>query len=94
MPGYDIPAVLIARLARDLSFRGQGVGEELLMDALLRAVSVAEIVAVFAVIVKAKNEKAHDFYQRYGFIPLQDYTDSLFLPIEEVIQEFTMPNIG
>lgn len=91
LPGYDIPAVLIARLARDLSFKGQGLGEELLMDALLRAVRVADIVAVFAVVVKAKNEKAKNFYQRYGFISLQDSTDLLFLPMENILEEFNQP---
>lgn len=88
LPRYDLPAILIARLARDLSFRGQGLGEELLMDAILRAVHVAEIVAVFAVIVEAKNEKAKEFYQRYGFIPLLDSTNLLFLSMENILKEF------
>lgn len=88
LPRYDLPAVLIARLARDLSFRGQKLGEELLMDAILKAVRVAEIVAVFAVIVEAKNERAKEFYQRYGFIPLIDSTNLLFLSIENILKEF------
>ena len=58
------------------------------MDAILRAVRVAEIGAVFAVIVEAKNEKAKEFNQRYGFIPLLDSTNLLFLAMENILKEF------
>jgi GNAT superfamily N-acetyltransferase len=42
-PRYpQLPATLIGRLARDQAFRGQGVGERLLLDAIFRA-SASEI---------------------------------------------------
>lgn len=84
LPRYPIPAARIGRLAIDLSTRGQGLGEFLLMDALTRCLRVSEEIAVFAVIVDAKNSQAKDFYLKYGFIPLEDDELSLFLPIETI----------
>lgn len=86
LPRYPIPAVRIGRLAIDLSAQGKGLGEFLLMDALSRAVRVSEEIAVFAVIVDAKDSQAKDFYLKYGFIPLQDQALSLFLPISTIKQ--------
>ncbi len=56
----QLPATLIGRLARDSAFRGQRIGELLLMDALKRALK-AEI-ASLAVIVDAKDARARQFY--------------------------------
>ena len=61
-----------------------GLGEFLLMDALTRCLRVSEEIAVFAVIVDAKNQQAKDFYLKYGFIPLEDQELSLFLPIDTI----------
>jgi len=40
------PAILLARLALDASTKGQGLGAELLVDALSRAVGAAIVSAV------------------------------------------------
>jgi len=74
LPRYDaIPAALIGRLARDERVRGQGVGELLLADAIQRILGAGRSVAVFAIVVDAKDERAVDFYQSFGFrvFPLQ-----------------------
>jgi GNAT superfamily N-acetyltransferase len=42
VPRYPIPTAHLGRLATDLSMRGQGLGEWLLIDALERTVLVAE----------------------------------------------------
>jgi ribosomal protein S18 acetylase RimI-like enzyme len=68
LPRYDaIPAALIGRLARDARLRGQGLGELLLADAIRRTVSAGRSIAVFAIVVDAKNQAAVDFYKSYGF---------------------------
>jgi predicted GNAT family N-acyltransferase len=89
LPAYPIPAILIGKLAVDSAAKGQGLGTELLVDALLRAVKAAQDVAVFAVRVDALNSNARDFYLKYEFIPFQDQPLSLFLPIKTIIQEFS-----
>src|ERR1700693_3373163 len=67
LPRYDlIPAALIGRLARDLRVRGQGVGDLLLADAIRRILSAANTLALFAIVVEAKDEQASDFYCDFG----------------------------
>jgi GNAT superfamily N-acetyltransferase len=88
MPAYPIPAILIGKLAVDKSAQGRGLGGELLVDALLRAVKIAQDVGVFAVRVDAIDLKAKEFYLKYEFIPLQDRPLALFLPIKTIAREF------
>jgi ribosomal protein S18 acetylase RimI-like enzyme len=74
LPRYDaIPSALIGRLARDERTRGQGVGELLLADAVQRILGAGRSVAVFAIVVDAKDNRAADFYKAFGFreFPLQ-----------------------
>lgn len=88
LPAYPVPAALIAKLAVDESFRGQGLGAKLLIDALQRIMAASNEVAIKVVLVDALDDEARDFYLHYGFImlPGQDY--KLFLPIETVAQLF------
>jgi ribosomal protein S18 acetylase RimI-like enzyme len=80
LPRYDhIPAALIGRLARHQQSRGKGIGEILIADALQRIVNVAQDLAVFAIVVEAKNASASDFYQSFGFIPFPMHPDRLFM---------------
>lgn len=89
LPRYErIGATLLGRLARDLTFKGQGVGELLLLDALKRALEMSRLIASAAVVVDAKNEKAHQFYRQFGFIPFPDSANRLFLPMATVEQLF------
>ena len=80
LPRYDaMPAVLIGRLARDERARGRGVGELLLADAVRRILGVGDTVAVFAIVVDAKDERAADFYRAFGFQPFPSRPHRLFL---------------
>jgi len=80
LPRYDaIPAALIGRLARDERARGRGVGDLLLADAVRRILSVADAVAVFAIVVDAKDERSVDFYRAFGFQPFPNRPRRLFL---------------
>lgn len=68
LPRYDaIPAALIGRLARDEKARGRGLGELLLADAIRRILGASKTLAVFAIVVDAKDERAVKFYEAYGF---------------------------
>jgi ribosomal protein S18 acetylase RimI-like enzyme len=80
LPRYDaIPAARIGRLARDERVRGQRVGELLLADAVRRILGAARSVAVFAIVVDAKDDAAAAFYRRFGFQPFPLQPSRLFL---------------
>lgn len=80
LPRYDkIPAALIGRLARDEHYRGQGVGELLMADAFTRILTAAQGLAVYAIVVDAKDEAASNFYQSFGFTPFPNHPDRLFM---------------
>jgi GNAT superfamily N-acetyltransferase len=84
-PKYpEIPATLIGRLARSTAFRGHGIGELLLLDALERILSSTEQVASAAVVVDAKDDEAKRFYLKYQFIELPGHPNRLFLPMGTV----------
>ncbi|HAA31524.1 MAG TPA: GNAT family N-acetyltransferase [Cyanobacteria bacterium UBA8553] len=89
MPGYPIPAVLIGKLAVDNLVKGQGLGRELLVDALYRAVRASMEIGIFAVRVDAIDLQAKKFYLKHEFIPFQDKELSLFLPMETILREFS-----
>ena len=74
---------LVARLAIDKRYARQGYGEWLLVDALSRLLQASETVAFPVVIVDAK-EGAMGFYEKFGFMPFQDSTHKLFLPIADI----------
>lgn len=65
-----IPAILLARLALDGSLQGQGLGAELLWDALSRAVAANRQAAARLVVVDAIDERATSFYEHFGFEPI------------------------
>jgi len=70
-PGYtDFPTTLLGRLAIDNSLKGQGYGAILLLDALNRSLKTSESVGTLAVVVDPIDEKAQNFYSKYGFILL------------------------
>ena len=63
----DIPVILIARLAVNLEEQGKGLGGQMLLDALRRAVEGADVIGGRAVLVHAEDKEARDFYLHYGF---------------------------
>jgi hypothetical protein len=70
------------------------LGTELLVDALLRIVRVSSEIGIYAVRVDAIDERAKQFYLKHEFIPFQDSSLSLFLPLKTIKQEFTRSLIG
>jgi GNAT superfamily N-acetyltransferase len=76
-------AALIARLAVDRRHQGKGLGELLLVDALRRVHAASEMVGYPLVFVDAKSG-ARSFYEAYGFRPLANHPDRLFMTIAEI----------
>ncbi|MCH7930076.1 MAG: GNAT family N-acetyltransferase [Proteobacteria bacterium] len=89
LPRYpNVPAVLIGRLAIDQRYQGRGLGGLLLMDALHRVLEQSKEIAAWAAIVDAVDAPAAAFYGRYGFRPLVDRPNRLFLPIATIERMF------
>jgi GNAT superfamily N-acetyltransferase len=87
-----LPVLLLGRLAIDKRYHNQGLGQAMLRDAMLRAVSVARDAGVFAILVHALTEQAKRFYLSRGFVesPLQPMT--LFMTIETIRAVLTEPD--
>lgn len=86
-PSYPkLPAILIGRLARDQKYKGQGIGEILLVDAFRRCLENTTTVGAIAVVVEAENEKARNFYLGYGFIQFPEHENKLFILMDTIKQ--------
>jgi GNAT superfamily N-acetyltransferase len=70
LPPYDLPLILLARLAVDKRFSGRGLGQALLSEALKITLRVADEVGCRCIITDAYPDKA-GWYARYGFLPLE-----------------------
>ena len=70
LPPYDLPLILLARLAVDKRFSGSGLGHALISEALKITLHVAEEVGCRCVLTDAYRDKAA-WYARYGFLPLE-----------------------
>lgn len=87
LPRYpNIPATLLARLAVDKRYRGEGYGRDLLINALHRSFATAYIIGSAFVVVDAKDDDAVRFYAKYGFRPFPDTQRQLYLPMSTVGQ--------
>jgi GNAT superfamily N-acetyltransferase len=84
LPRYQVPVVLLGRLAIDKSHQGQGLGAILLVDALQRIAQATQVLAVYAIVVDALNNRAAEFYQQFGFISLPSQPLKLFLPMNSI----------
>ncbi len=66
LPRYpSVPVARIGRLAVDMVFHGRKLGGALLADAAIRA--MRSEVAVFALMVDAKDDAAEAFHRHHGF---------------------------
>lgn len=94
-PRYpELPATLIGRLARDVNFGGQGIGELLLMDALQRALDLTSRSGSVAVVVDPKNADARTFYAKYGFLSFHGARKRMYLPMKTVERLFLSESAG
>lgn len=84
LPQYPLPVALLGRLAIASSHHREGIGSVLLADALSRVSQASQVMAVYALLVDALDERAADFYQQFGFIPLPSQPLKLFLPMDSV----------
>jgi len=83
LPRYPrLPATLLGRLAPALEFKGQGIGDLLMVDAFKRAYESSSVIGSVAVVVDPKDEGAAKFYGTFGFQPLDGR--KMFLPMKAI----------
>lgn len=63
----EIPAVVLGRLAIDLRYQGQGLGEALLLEAFERALVASNTIGAAVILIHAIDTAAADFYKKHGF---------------------------
>jgi hypothetical protein len=80
-----IPIAIIGRLARDLSYKGTGLGLDLLHDALSKIVLASETIGIRCVLVHAIDDQAAKFWRENEFIESSIGARTFFLPIETII---------
>lgn len=89
LPRYpEMPAALLGRLARHLEFRGTGLGERLLLDAMAKVLEHSRELGTLALVVDAKSEKVAAWYREYGFIPFPSTPLRLFIPVKTIARLF------
>ena len=70
LPPYDLPLILLARLAVDKRFSGRGLGHAMIAEALKITLRVADEVGCRCIITDAYPDKV-GWYARYGFLPIE-----------------------
>jgi GNAT superfamily N-acetyltransferase len=81
---HPVPIMLLARLAVDRRWHGQGVGKALLRDAMDRTLQAANIAGIRAFAVHAKDEEARRFYEHFDFVPSPADPMHLFVLLKDV----------
>jgi GNAT superfamily N-acetyltransferase len=87
LPPYDLPLILLARLAVDRRFAGHGLGRALIAEALRISLRVAGEVGCRCIITDAYPDRV-TWYAQYGFVPIDGAPESgplrMFLDLRTV----------
>jgi GNAT superfamily N-acetyltransferase len=87
---YDVPVFRLRRLAIDRSVQGRGFGGDLLLAAGERALAVAAEVGGVALAIDAKDQRAANWYERFGALALLDDPLKLILPLAAIAEAITI----
>ena len=79
-----VPGVKLARLAVSNEHQRQGIGSILLVEAMKRALIIAENAGVIGLFVEAKSNEVKGYYERFGFEGTKERPLLLFLPLSSV----------
>ncbi|WP_233128884.1 GNAT family N-acetyltransferase [Halovibrio salipaludis] len=90
---HPVPFLRMTRLASHLSVRGLGFGELALLAAIEDAATISrEFTAIGGLVVDAKDQRAAGFYEKYGFIRVEEDALQLFLPIQDCVSLMDEPH--
>lgn len=93
-PLTPVPCLLLGQLATDREWAGRGLGTALLAHALRRTVRAPELVGGRALVVKAIDEEAADFWRRRGFRPSRDDDKLLFRSMADIAEALREAGLG
>ncbi len=85
LPARGLPAVRLSRLAVHREYQGKQIGQRLLLDVMKRTTQLLDNFAVVALLVDAKDERATEYYQQFGFISLHENPLKLYLPVATLL---------
>ncbi len=89
LPGYQIGMVLLARLAIGAGHQGEGLGRDLLIDAVLHAAVAGQHAAARFIAVDPIDESARRFYGRFGFTDIEgDERGRMYIRIDDALASF------
>lgn len=77
-----VPAYLLTRFALDRSIQGQGLSDDLLLDAIEIITKAANAVGGRLIVVDAINSRVAAYYQRRGFHPIKGDALRLVMKVE------------
>jgi GNAT superfamily N-acetyltransferase len=84
---HEVPGFRLARLATDLRWQGQGLGGQLLAAAARRCLRAAAEVGGVVLMIDAKNDRAVQWYIRYGAVPLIDKPRMLVMALATFVND-------
>lgn len=101
-PGHgSIPAAYISMIGVDLQYAGQGLGGDLLVDALTRILRAADSIGIAVVMLDVLDDgdaaliqRRTRLYESYGFTALASNPLRLFLPVATIRRLLLPPQIG
>ncbi|HVY41693.1 MAG TPA: GNAT family N-acetyltransferase [Hyphomicrobiaceae bacterium] len=79
-----IPVIILAMLGVDKSEKGQGIGQDLLSDAMRRSIQAAKIIGARALLVHALDAKTAEYYVEHGFRAFDSKAETLFLSMKAI----------
>ncbi len=84
LPPYQMPVVLLAKLAVDQSYQGNGLGGKVLVEALRHAVALTNKgLPAVGLILDVLDDEALNFYSHFEiFEPVTDDPMRLFVPMQ------------
>jgi GNAT superfamily N-acetyltransferase len=83
-PPDPIPCILFGQLAVDRRHAGKGIGSSLLRHALERCILAAEAIGGRAIVVRAIDRAAEDYWTSCGFIQARPDGSVLFRSVDDV----------
>ncbi|MGP0110092.1 MAG: GNAT family N-acetyltransferase [Acidimicrobiales bacterium] len=93
LPRFDIGMVLLARFAIADERQGQGLGRDLLIEAIERAADAGTHVAARFIAVDPIDEAARAFYAKFGFRLVEgDVRGRMYLRIDEALAALGGPS--
>lgn len=84
LPDGPIGVILLGRLAVDLKFQGQRLGQRVLLRSMAEVQKAAQSIGIYALVLDTIDEQAKRWYLglEFGFQEFPENPDKLFVPVK------------